>query len=127
MPDVGAVHQVVIVSNTRTAATAGGSDVNRDLFPDLGSFTDFEAGGLAIKRAILWLCAKARMREDSTIRSDGRPTEKCDMGTDFDSRPELHLTSYKGEGTHHHIGGQDRSVFDARGRVDIRQGLSPFR
>ena len=127
VPDVRAVHQVVVVSDTRTAASPGRADVNRDVFPNLGSLTDFEAGGLAVEPSILGLRPKAGMREDSTIRSDSRPAEKRGMRTDFDSRTDLHLASYKGEGTHHDIGRQDRSVFDAGRRVDIQQGLSPFR
>ena len=67
------------------------------------------------------------MRKDPTIRTDIRPTQKRDMGTDFDARPEFYLTPYECEGTDDHAIGQNRSVFDACGRVDVGQGLSPFR
>jgi hypothetical protein len=95
--------------------------MNRDLFSNLGSHTDLETGRLAIKGSVLWLRPKASVREDSTIRPDIRLPEKRDMRTDFNSRPERHLATYEGEGPHHHIGGQDRSVFDTRGRVDLGQ------
>ncbi len=101
--------------------------MNRDLFPDLCPFTDLEAGRLAVEGAILWFGAEARVRKDSTIRADIRPTKKGDMSSDFDARPKLYLASYERERTDHHVRRQNRSVFDACGRMHVGQGLSPFR
>ena len=101
--------------------------MNRDLFANLCPFTNLETGRLTIKSPVLGLGPETRVREDSTIRADIRPTEKRHMGTDFDTRPELHLASNERKRTDHDIGGQHRSVFDACGRMDVGQGFSPFR
>ena len=125
--DMRAVHDVIVITNTRAAPTKRGSNMNRDLFANLCPFTNLEARRLTVKSPVLGLCPEACVRKDSTIRADLRPTQKRDMSADFDTRPEFHLTSNEREWTDHDASGQHRSVFDACGRMDVGQGFSPFR
>jgi hypothetical protein len=127
MPDMGTIHHIIVVSDSRAAAAASRADVNRDVLSDLCSQTDLETGRLAVEGSVLGFGPKARVREDSAIRPDMRATEKRDVRAHFDPRPEFDLASDEGEGPDHHIGGQNRSVFDTCGRVDRGQELNPYR
>jgi hypothetical protein len=89
--------------------------------------TDLETGRFAIEGPVLWLGPEARIWKDSTIRTDSRPSEQSDMRSDFDTRPKFHIAPYERKRTDHHISSQNRSVFDACGRMNVGQGLSPFR
>jgi hypothetical protein len=127
MPDMSAIHEIVVVTDTRAAPAECGAHVDRDLFSNLCPFTDFETRRFAIEGPVLWLGPEARIREDPTIRTDRRSTDQRDMCSDFDPRPEFYVATYEGERTDHDVRGQNRSVFDACGRMDVGQGLSPFR
>jgi hypothetical protein len=127
MPDMSAIHEIVVVTDTRAAPAECGAHVDRDLFSNLCPFTDFETRRFAIEGPVLWLGPEARIREDPTIRTDRRSTDQRDVCSDFDPRPEFYVATYEGERTDHDVRGQNRSVFDACGRMDVGQGLSPFR
>jgi hypothetical protein len=125
--DMRAIHEVIVITDTRAAPTERGPDMNRDVFSNLSPYTNLETGRLTIKCPVLRLGPQACVWKDSTIRADIRPTEKRDMGSDFDSRPKFHVASNERKRTDHDASGQNRSVFDACGRVDVGQGFSPFR
>jgi len=125
--DMRAIHEVVVVTNPSAASPERGTHMDRDLFSDLRPLTDFETGRFAVECPVLRLGAEARVRKDSTIRTDMRPTQERDMRTHFDAWPELHLATDECERADDDVIGQNRSVFDACGRMDVGQGLSPFR
>jgi hypothetical protein len=100
-----AVHDVVVITDARAAATERGPNMDRDLFSNLCPDTNLEAGRLAIECPVLGLGSQARVRKDSAICADVRPTEKRNMGADLDTRPELHLASNERKRTDHDISG----------------------
>jgi len=125
--DMSAIHDVVVVADTRATPTGRRTHVDRDLFSNLCPLTDLETGRFAVEGPVLWFGPEARIGKDPTIRTDSRPSEQGDMRSDFDTRPEFHIASYERKRTDHHISSQHRSVFDACGRMNVGQGLSPFR
>ena len=127
MTDMRAIHEVVVVADPSTAPSERSTHMDGDLFTNLCPLPNLEAGRFTIEGSILRLGTKARVRKNPTIRSDIRPTQKRDMRAHFDARPELHFATDEREGADDHVIGQNRSVFDAGGRMDIGQGLSPFR
>jgi hypothetical protein len=127
MADMRAVHEIVVIADTRAAPATRGTHMDRDLFSNLCPYTNLETGRFAVEGPVLWFGPEARVRKDSTIGPDIRPTKKGDVGADFDPKPEFDLASYERERTDHHTVGENRSVFDACGWMDVGQGLSPFR
>lgn len=125
--DMRAVHDVIVVTDSRTTAPTLCTHVDRDLFPNLCSLTNLEPGRLTAEGLVLWFGSQACVGEDSTIRANLRSTEQRDVGTDLDSTSEFDLAPNEGKRTDLHSIGKDRSAFDACGRMDIGQRLSPFR
>ena len=125
--DMSPIHDVVVVTDSRTAAPGHGADMDRDVFPNLRTQSDLEIRRFTREASILRLCAEASVWEDSTIRPDTRASEKRDMGRDNDSRPKLDLRPDKCEGSDSGVGRQNRSVFDTGSRMNVGQRLSSFR
>jgi hypothetical protein len=121
------VHDVIVITDPRATTPLHGANVDRDMFPNLGSQSDLEIRRFTREPAILRLCAKTGVWKDPAIRPDTRTTEEGDMSRDSDSRPELDLGPDIREGPDDCVGRQNRSVFDTCGRVNVGQRLSSFR
>lgn len=127
MTDMRAVHDIVVIADSCTSAALRGPDMDRDLFPNLGTRANLEARRFAVKGPILRFGTEAGMRKDSAILRDEGAAQKRHMRPNFDAAAKLHFASDEGERADHHIRSQNRSVFDACRRMDRGQGISPFR
>jgi hypothetical protein len=123
MPDMRAVHDIVVIADSRASTAIRSPDVDRDLFSNLCACTNLESRRFAIERLILWFSAKACVWEDSTVFPNDRATEERDVSADLDTASEFHPLPDKRKRADDRIGRQNRAIFDACRRVDLRQGV----
>mgnify|MGYP006876920719 CR=1 FL=1 len=123
--NVRAVHKEIIFSKPRTASTPLGPNIYRHVLSTDCPGSDFDARRFALKVSVLRRPSQTRVGMDSTVGAKPGSPNKRHVGADFGPRSELDLGTNEGECAYAHIFSQDRSLLDARRRVDLRGILEP--
>ena len=124
--NVRAVHKEIIFSKPRTASPPLGPNSHRHVLSTDCAGSDFDARRFALKVSVLRRSAQTRVGMNSTVGSKPGSPNKRRVGTDFGPRSEFDLGANEGECAYAHTFPQDRSLLDARRRVDLRGLLEPW-